>query len=193
MTLEGLKGVDHHWPPRRRRTPALERREARFRVDFDQAFDELVNELDRLGIERATLCADVDFRQPSPLPEPLDPGVVIRFTYAGRQHVMACDKWTLLKDNLRAIGRTIKRVRHTEQDGVGTFKEGLAAFAVKRRAEHWWQVVLGVEPAAPWEEVKAAYRRAAKSTHPDTGAAANEEAFRSVQRAYETAQAYYQR
>ena len=193
MTLEGLTGVDHHWPSRRRRTPVTERREARFRVDFDQAFDELVSELDRLGIERAMLCADVDFRQASPLPEPRDSGVTVRFTYAGRQHVMACDKWTLLKDNLRAIGRTIERVRHIEQDGVGTLKKGLAPFAVERRAEHWWQVVLGVGPAASWEEVKAAYRRAAKSTHPDTGPAANEEAFRSVQHAYETAQAYYQR
>ncbi|WP_250292332.1 DnaJ domain-containing protein, partial [Frankia sp. CiP1_Cm_nod1] len=43
--------------------------------------------------------------------------------------------------------------------------------------------VLGVPPAASQAQIVAAYRRAARRTHPDTGG--SEHAFRQVRRAYE--------
>ncbi len=48
--------------------------------------------------------------------------------------------------------------------------------------------VLGVSPTATSDEIKAAYRQAAKRTHPDLnpGAGANEEDFKRVSQAFET-------
>lgn len=48
--------------------------------------------------------------------------------------------------------------------------------------------VLGLPPDAPVEQVKAAYRRAARELHPDAGG--DEAAFRSLARAAERAGAY---
>lgn len=191
MHLEGVTGVAKHWPLGRRRTSEPERQDARFRVDFDQAFDELVEELDRLDVENATICVDVDLRGMSPLPEPDDPGVVVEFSYAGQNYILACDKWFYMRNNLRAVGRALKRVRLTEQDGVCSLRDGLAPFRAAAPSQHWWQVVLGVAVDAAWPDVKQAYREAAKRTHPDSGPMSNSEAFKSVQRAYEAAKAHY--
>lgn len=190
MQLEGASGVDEHWPRWRRRTPYLRREEARYRVDFEQTFDELVVQLGQLGLEEVTIYADVDLRQADVLPEPDDPGVVISFQYLGREYRLACDKWTSVKDNLRAIGRTLKRVRRSAHDGVCPVKEGLEPFRRTEYPQHWWQIVLGVAAGDDWGAVKHAYRQLAKRTHPDTGDG-NGPAFQNVQRAYEAARDYY--
>jgi DnaJ-class molecular chaperone len=46
--------------------------------------------------------------------------------------------------------------------------------------------VLGVEPEATTEEIKAAYRRLAKASHPDSGNPGDVDRFREIQQAYET-------
>lgn len=45
--------------------------------------------------------------------------------------------------------------------------------------------ILGLDPGASPEQIRAAYRRHAKRTHPDTSGSAGTEEFRKVQEAYE--------
>ena len=53
--------------------------------------------------------------------------------------------------------------------------------------------ILGVSPGAGMEEIKAAFREQAKLFHPDSGAKADAERFRSVQEAYATLRDPYRR
>lgn len=58
-----------------------------------------------------------------------------------------------------------------------------------RKAWHrpWWCNVLNVGKSASADEIRSAFRRAAKATHPDHGGSAA--AFRNVREAYEAAMA----
>jgi molecular chaperone DnaJ len=48
----------------------------------------------------------------------------------------------------------------------------------------WWNI-LQVDRSASWQEIKAAWRKRAKETHPDQGGNADD--YRAVQDAYEEA------
>ncbi len=62
-----------------------------------------------------------------------------------------------------------------------------AALLKAARETPWWCQILGVPKRAGVEEIKSAFRRAAKATHPDHGG--DTAAFRRVREAYEEAMA----
>lgn len=100
--------------------------------------------------------------------EPADPGVAFYFTLDGRPHVLACDVWNTVYDNIAAIAAHIDALRGQERWGVGDLRQAFAGHVALPSAPHW-SSVLGVERNASLSEIDRAYRLRARDTHPDAG------------------------
>ena len=185
------------WPRGFPRTDAGDReRNNSFSVSLSQAFDDLETELDRLGVdEDYRYSFDAQQRQTDQRPysraNPDDPGFALRWKMDGAQYAVACDRYSALRDNVRAIGLYLKEKRKMEQRPVET---GESEFANARlppagedvivadaaRAAH---DVLDIEPDASDDEIREAYRKRVKDAHPDRGGSDAE--FRRVREARE--------
>ncbi len=176
-----------HFPPDQPRTSFRQR--AQFKVSFAQARDDLFAELDKLGAVKVTLSTNVTLRRDG-LPysnqkEPSDPGVALYFDWNRRSYCLACDKWDLTKDNIRAIGLHIAALRGQERWGVGTIEQAFAGYqALPSSDKEWWEV-LRVSKDATWEEIKVAYRQQATTHHPDKGG--DRALWDRLEKAYQTA------
>lgn len=177
------------WPDAWPRSKRRER--SRFDVTFANARCDLATELDRFGARYPLLSTNVELRldgQPyANRAEPSDPGVAVYFEHNGKQKVFACDKWDRVKDNMRAITKTIEAFRGIDRWGAGQMLEraftafdALPAPMASGYIKPWWEV-LGCSEHAPIPVRKAAYREAAKAAHPDNGG--NHELMADVNRA----------
>jgi hypothetical protein len=183
------------WPTDQTRTPRSQRERGRFEVGFGRARDELLAELGRMGAREIIISSNVPLRRDG-LPfadarEPEDPGVAVYFTHGKRQLVIACDSYSSVRANLRAVGATVEALRAIQRHGATSMLEraftGFAALPPKGGTERPWWEVLGVTEHAPADVVKAAYRRLAAEHHPDRGG--DQDKMAQLNRAYETAQA----
>ena len=165
-----------HWPAVQPRKPAQERRAGRFQVSLAVARDELLRELHLLGASDVVISTNVPTRRDGLLytntAEPADPGVAIYFDRKGRPFVFACDTFTRLVQNLRAIGNTIAALRAIQRYGASDMLEqaftGFAALPPAGRTQPWWEV-LGVTPDATQAAIVAAYVKLVRVHHPDLG------------------------
>lgn len=165
------------WPVGWIRTPEIKRQQARFEVAFTVARDHLLEELRRLGALDAIISSNIPVRQDG-LPyaryrQPDDPGVAVYFQLNKKPHVLACDRWLDVKDNLRAIGLHIEATRGIARWGVGSLEQAFSGYQAlpassNGKPKDWW-VVLGVAPDAPATEIRAAYKELVRRHHPDTG------------------------
>lgn len=180
------------WPTGWPRTKPLNRDKAKFEVSFARARDELIAELLRLGGRSTIISSNIPVKRDG-LPyanykEPDDPGIAVYFHLGKKPTVLACDRWWLVRDNLRAIGLHVAALRGIERWGVGSLEQAFSGYqalaAAPPAAPEWWQI-LGVPPNAPLDTVKAAYRKLAMSTHPDAGG--NGELMAAINRAWEEA------
>ena len=136
---------------------------------------------------RPVISTNVELRQDG-LPysgrrAPEDPGAAVYFELAGRPHVIACDRWRTVEENLRAIAKTIEATRGIERWGASTLEEsfgGYAALPESAGGRHWTQE-LGVDLSASADEIRAAYKRRSMETHPDRGG--SDEAFHATTQA----------
>lgn len=115
------------WPTGWPRTKPLKREKAKFEVSFAKARDELLDELHRLGACAVVISSNIPVRKHG-LPyatykEPSDPGVAVYFRLRKKPTVLACDRWLLARDNLRAIGLHIAALRGIERWGVGSVEQ----------------------------------------------------------------------
>lgn len=175
------------WPTWAERTPPAEReRTHKFQVGMGQAINEIEAELeDRLGVDDWRLSTAAPHRKKDGRPyadaNPDDSGAVVRWTMDGEQYAVAADEYADLRDNVRAIGLYIAEKRKmgnrpvkTGQDEFATARlppgdeddEVIVAGSGQTEAPH---EVLDVDPDAPDEVVKAAFRAKAKNVHPDQG------------------------
>ncbi|WP_378952235.1 J domain-containing protein [Mesorhizobium sp. ANAO-SY3R2] len=108
---------------------------------------------------------------------PADAGVAVWFTWDGSQVCIAVDRYAKVEDNLQAIHHIIE-ARRTEMRHGGlhivraTFRGFMALPApAGKRA---WREVLGYAPQQTPSKtsLEAAFRNAAKRTHPDAGGSA---------------------
>ncbi len=135
-----------HWPEGRPR--ARRRQHAQFKTNMGAARDHLMNEIRLLGGKQAVLSSDLELRLDG-LPyasqrEPEDCGIAVYFTYKDKQHCFACDDWYRVRDNVRAIGKTIEALRGISRWGTGDMMErafqGFVALPAPE-SELWWSVL----------------------------------------------------
>ncbi len=176
------------WPAGFDRTPAHEREpNNRFDTGLRPSIDDLAAELERVGVDDWRLSTAAQHQKQNPRypyadSNPDDPGAVVRWTMDGEQYAAACDAYTRLRDNIRALYLYIKEKRKMENRPVRT---GASEFANARlppgdedaetivaggRVQQPPHEVLGISPDAPEPVVKGAFRELVKEAHADQGA-----------------------
>lgn len=176
-----------HWTDRTR--SAARERTSKFSVTLASSISDIETELeDRLGVDDWRLSTAAPHRKKDGRPyadaNPDDPGAVVRWSMDGEQYAVACDHYTGLRDNVRAIGLYIEEKRkmgnrpvRTGQDEFATAQlpsgddDNLVVVGGETEAPH---EVLGVSSDAPDAAVVGAYRELLKERHPDHGGSAAE-------------------
>lgn len=168
----GVAPYPLYWPLQYPRTSA--RGAARFQVDFASARAELLGELRRLGATDIVLSTNVPLRRDS-LPvavdrEPDDPGVAVYFRRKGRDLALACDKFSKVRWNLRAVGATIEALRSIERHGTTELLDQAFSGFARLPPAPSWREILGIPPGpVTADEIRARVRELARSVHPDVG------------------------
>lgn len=165
------------WPAGQKRRASRRRIRARFEVSRGAARDHLINELSLLGARYVNISMNVD------LPV-LDPAVAAYFDYDGDQMVFACDKWDRVKDNIRAIGKTIEAIRGIARWGsTDMMRRAVQAFKALPADGANWRATLTPSPDFNWamlprgeqlDTAKKQYRKLAAESHPDIGGSPHE-------------------
>lgn len=160
------------WPEGWPRTKS--RRPAAFKVSLEKAVEELEWEVERLGARYPVLSTNVPRRMDGSIslrgiPDNGDPGVAVYFERKGRQQVFACDKWQTVKDNIRAIHRTIEALRGIDRWGASEMMErAFSAFEALPPPHSPWET-LGIPPGSGRDAIERAFRAKAMKAHPDQG------------------------
>lgn len=97
---------------------------------------------------------------------PADTAVAFFFELDGEAHVLACDRWDTVPDNIAAVAAHIEALRGQERWGVADMKQAFAGHVALPAPEQWFQV-LGVSPSATASEIDAAWREKMGVAHPD--------------------------
>ena len=172
------------WPEGRPRTPIDARKDALWRsqgarISWDVAIARLreqINLIARPGhsyrVLEQTLSTNFELRADGrPRRDrgtPSDPGVAFFFELDGKPHVLACDLWNEVADNIAAIAAHIEALRGQERWGVADLRQAFAGHAALPPPQQWWQV-LELYANASADEIRSAYRRLAMKAHPDHG------------------------
>lgn len=171
------------WPDSWRRSTKVEG--SRFECTYQQSLTDLEAEIRKLGgrevllthhrgqscVGREYLLDMSSFGDVGEI-DPCDSGVAVWFKRDGTQMVFACDRWVLVRDNVRAIVKTIEALRGIERWGASQALEqafkGFEALPSPERIPDCWEI-LGVPPGASRDTINAAYRARAAFRHPDAG------------------------
>lgn len=104
---------------------------------------------------------------------PKDPGVVAYFTHEGVPLAIPCDRWDSIEDNVQAIALTIGAMRGINRWGakhmIKAMFTGFKALPSTCAAQKPWWDVLGVDREASVPSILDAWKRRARSAHPDWG------------------------
>jgi len=100
---------------------------------------------------------------------PADKGVAVWFEWDGERRCIAVDRYEKVQCNLQAIHHILE-ARRTEMrhGGLHIVRQTFKGFAALPAPEQWWQI-LGVGMQATAAEINEAYRKKARTAHPDTG------------------------
>lgn len=199
------------WPVGRPRTPRHKVDRARFgkKVQHAQhswktytplsiyaATDRLMTELDRLGAKDIVVSSNLRPRRDG-LPinkqrEPDDHGVAVYFRLKEGPHVLACDKWDRVADNIAAVAAHVEAIRGQARWGVGDLAQAFAGYKALPAAEAkrpWWEVLALKTPPDSLEGAGAQYRMLMTKHHPDHGGSQAEAA--EITAAWAEARTYY--
>lgn len=115
-----------------------------------------------------------------------DPGIAVWWVEKGHERVIACDRWSRIDFNMRAIELTLKAMRGLERWGAGQIVErafagfaalppGAGASAGARPKRSWREIFdmpgseAGLDGAERAMLVKARHRKLMQEHHPDHG------------------------
>lgn len=157
------------WPEGFERTdPDDRQKNSPFSTGFRRTESELANEMERMGVESWWM-DDVKGSGG-------DPGVVVRWSKDGEDFAVGCDRFVHKKDNIREIYWWIKETRKRSERGVETGQSEFAAAKLPSGDDDAIVVggevrepheILGVQPDAPEEVIKASAKRLSGQVHPD--------------------------
>lgn len=194
MTAPGIE-MDYplKWPANRARTPDRDRKAALWRHEgrpitltvARRRLRDQVAAMTRTGqswrVTEMVLSTNIRFTlagtrdQNVSRRDPEDAGVAFYFALDGKPHVLACDRWLTVADNIAAIAAHIEALRGQERWGVADLAQAFAGHVAlpgpgqaPAAPEQWWQV-LGVGPSATPAEIDAAWRELMRAAHPDRG------------------------
>lgn len=173
------------WPEIFPKTNPNARQHGYFKTDTAAALKNLRKQLDLMGAKNVLLSSNYTLG----LDNPKEPGVCAYFDYDGMNLAIPCDRWAKISHNIQAIALTVEAMRGMERWGAkhmirAMFTGFRLLPGVGETGAAWW-VVLGVAQNAGQEEIKEAYRSAAKKHHPDVGG--DLELFRAINEAYNQA------
>lgn len=187
------------WPIGYKR--AANKTHAQFKTAFAKARDGIIYELKRMGATDIIISTNVPLKRDGlPYAVPFgsknvtdDTGIAVYFTFNKQQKVICCDAYHTLDDNMQAINKAVEALRGIDRwkcsDIINQTFTGFKAIPENVETETWYQI-LGVNKMANTVQIKEAYFKKAKETHPDSGG--NTESFNKVRRAYEQAMAAMQ-
>lgn len=137
----------------------------------------LMAEFGRLNAKKVVLSTNIILRNDgyphSRLRPPEDKGVAVYFDLKGVQHVMACDKWKSIEDNIYAIAKHIDALRGQDRWGVGSLEQAFSGFKALPASfivEKSWYEVFGFEQGITIitrELINDRYRNLTMQYHPD--------------------------
>jgi len=191
-----------HWPDGQPMTPSYRRKKAKFSTTFAAARNHLLNELRLLGARYVVISTNLPTRRDG-LPyanqaQPAVPGVAVYFDFNGEQMVFACDRWTKIEHNIRAVGKTIEAIRGIARWGsTDMMKRAVSAFKAlpSQPPAEDWRKVLGFPPGfadhphsygTALTMAKNKYRELALIYHADRGG--NEDEMKRLNAAMEAAE-----
>ena len=179
MPVEGVNAYPLSWPVDWPRTKW--RRQAAYKVTFTKARDDLMRSLRLFGLDQrhivlsTNVALRVDGLPLAGLAQPQDPGVAVYWMRKQKPEMLACDHWTKVEHNMRALWHAVEALRSLERCGASQVLEraflGFAALPAANRVKPWREVLFSAPfpPHYTVELVDAAYRELAKIHHPDRG------------------------
>jgi hypothetical protein len=152
-------------------------RSSKFKTSFDRALAETRAELRRLGATSLVVSTNLPLARDG-FPDSRarlknnDPGVAVYWMLGGKMHVIACDAWDRVEDNLHAIRLTLDADRGKARWGCSAVLDrAMAAYQAlpaPPKPRDWWEV-LGFTSKPTLERAEAAYRDQIRTAHPDVG------------------------
>lgn len=195
------------WPDGWPRTDAWRRRSARYKVSIESAVKELHATLGLMGASPGSIVISSNVPPRNALGTPrndgfnvADPGVSVWWTTkAHGERVIACDRWSTVRENVRACGLAVEALRAMERAGATQILDraftafgALPAASAAPVVRPWWEV-LEVPQAAigalSLAMVEARYRELATKAHPDRGG--SDAAMAELNRARDEARRHY--
>lgn len=159
------------WPSGMPRSTSRHR--ASFRVSMARAVEDTLDALHLFAKDtgRAINGIVISSNVTLGVARPSDPGIALYFRWDGAGRCIAVDKYDRPEDNLRAIFYIIEARRvELRHGGIGIVRAAFKGFAaLPPGSAEDWREVLGVGPGADLSEAESAFRRAARSAHPDLG------------------------
>lgn len=176
------------WPDGWPRTKSPQR--SKFDTSDEAAKQGILREIRLMGGGYPVISTNIELRRDG-LPysnraQPADTGVAVYFQLRKKPMAFACDRWDRVRDNMRAIEKTIENLRGIERWGASDMMErAFSAFEMLPAPD--WRLDLMFPPGAKpsLEEIEARYRELAKRYHPDAGGDA--EKFNAITAAREAA------
>ena len=173
------------WPAGRPRTTDNQRIDSRFKLNSATKHDvqvELFWECERMGGEYIVISTMIEVRRDG-LPyanrrAPEDPGVAVYFRREDRNVSFACDQYSRIWENMRAITKTIEALRGIERwGGQQQFDRSIQGFTALPApdmivtpppsddpyAGKLWHQILSVTPDAAELAIRGAYRAQARA------------------------------
>jgi hypothetical protein len=143
----------------------------RHAVTIAEAVERLERQLAHLKAARPVLSTNLELRlngQPrADRGEPADPGVAVYFDFGGKPTVLACDRYTLVAQNIAALAAHIDATRRIERYGVATTEQMFTGFLAipAPLVPDDWRSALG-NPST-LEQAEAVYQSMMRKYHPD--------------------------
>lgn len=169
-----------HWPEGWERTPPHRRAStSAYKVSETTARVDLVHSIELFGGRDIVLSTNIKLRHDG-LPYANqsrldDPGVAVYWVdrQTKQPWALACDKYTHIRDNYRAIGLTVDGLRLIKRSGASQLLnrayKGFAALPASTKKP--WRAVFGydADEQPTYKDVQKRYYRFARENHPDHG------------------------